>query len=337
MENVRIAVVGASGLVAREVLRLLGERDEQPGRLLLLGSPRTAGATVEEANLQQRVELLAPGCFTDIDLAIFAAGPEVALEWAPVAADAGAAVVDMSSRFRLDETVPLVVPEVNPDALSGWRERNLVASPSATALGLSMTLAPLAEAVGFRRLVVSTYSGVASAGRRAVAGLSKETTDLLSGRGQRRTRFARRIAFNSLPQLGDIEPGGATTHELQAVQELRRVLGLGELPTHLTAVRVSMFFGLGLSVVLETETALSPGEAAGILQSAPGLIVHASDGDAYPTPVEVTGSDAVHVGRIRVDESVENGLALWIALDNVGRGAALNAVHITELLVRDYL
>jgi len=148
MENVRIAVVGASGLVAREVLRLLGERDEQPGRLLLLGSPRTAGATVEEANLQQRVELLAPGCFTDIDLAIFAAGPEVALEWAPVAADAGAAVVDMSSRFRLDETVPLVVPEVNPDALSGWRERNLVASPSATALGLSMTLAPLAEAVG---------------------------------------------------------------------------------------------------------------------------------------------------------------------------------------------
>jgi len=337
MQDVRVAVVGASGLVAGEVLRLLAERNEAPGRLVLLGSPRTAGALVEEGDLQARVELLAPGCFADIDLAIFAAGPQVALEWAPAAAEAGAAVIDLSSRFRLDATVPLVVPEVNPDALSAWRDRGIVASPSATALGLSLALAPLAEAVGFRRLVVSTYSGVASAGRRAVAGLSKETTDLLSGRGQRRTRFARRIAFNSIPQLGDIEPRGATTHELQAVQELRRVLGLADLPTHLTAVRVPMFFGLGLSVVLETDTPLPPDEAVRILQPAPGLIVHASEADAYPTPVEVTGSDAVHVGRVRVDDSVENGLALWVALDNVGCGAALNAVQIAELLVRDYL
>jgi aspartate-semialdehyde dehydrogenase len=337
MENLRVAVVGASGLVAREVLRLLTERDEAPGRLVLLGSPRTAGTTVEEAGVRARVDLLAPGCFADIDLAVFAAGPQVALEWAPVAAEAGAAVIELSSRFRLDETVPLVVPEVNPDALSGWRERGIVASPSATVVGLSVALAPLAEAVGFHRLVVATYSGVASAGRGAVAGLSKEITDLLSGHGQRRTRFARRIGFNSIPQLGDIEPGGATTHELQAVQELRRVLGLPDLATHLTAVRVPMFFGLGLSVVLETETPLSPEDALQILQPAPGLIVHAAGDDLYPTPVEVTGSDAVHVGRVRVDESVENGLALWVALDNVGRGAALNAVQIAELLVRDYL
>jgi aspartate-semialdehyde dehydrogenase len=335
--DLRVAVVGASGLVGREILRLLDERSESPAELRLLGSPRTAGATIEERNVQGRIELLRPGAFDEIDVAFFAAGPSVALEWAPVAAQAGAAVVDLSSRFRLDQMVPLVVPEVNPDVLAGWRERGIVASPSSAVVGLTVVLAPLAGAAGLRRVVVSTYSGVASAGRRAVAGLSKETIDLLNGRGQKPTRFPRRIAFNSVPQLGDIEPGGATTHELHAVEETRRVLGDPALAMQITAVRIPMFFGLGLSVVLETEQPLSPDEAVEILRPARGVMVHASPDDAYPTPVEVTGSAATHVGRIRSDPSVENGLALWVALDNVGKGAALNAVEIAELLVRDHL
>jgi aspartate-semialdehyde dehydrogenase len=226
---------------------------------------------------------------------------------------------------------------VNADALARWRERGIVASPSSTVVGLTGVLAPIAAAAGLRRVVVSTYAGVASAGRGAVAGLSKETIDLLNGRGLRRTRFARRIAFNALPQVGDLEPGGATTHELQAVEETRRVLDDAALAIQITAVRVPMFFGLGLSVALETERPLSLDEALETLRPAPGVFVHASPDDAYPTPIEVTGSEATHVGRIRVDPSTENGLALWIALDNVGKGAALNAVQIAELLVRDYL
>jgi len=337
VERLTVAVVGAAGLAGREILRLLGERDEPPGELRLLGSPRTAGATIEEGDLTAPIRLLAPGVFDGVDLALFSAGPTVAGEWGPVAAQAGALVVDLSSRFRLDEAVPLVVPEVNPESLAGVRERGIVACPSSTVVGLTVILAPIAAAVGLRRVVVSTYSGVASAGRSAVAGLSRETIDLLNGRGLKRTRFARRLAFNCVPQLGDLEPGGASTLELRAVAETRRVLDQPGLPLDVTAVRVPLFFGLGLSVHLETESPLAPDDAVELLRPARGVLVHASPEDAYPTPVEVTGSDATHVGRIRVDQSVENGLALWIALDNVGKGAALNAVQIAELLARDYL
>lgn len=337
MRDLRIAVVGASGLAGREVLRLLAEREEPPAELRLLGSPRTAGARIDEGGVEAQVDLLRAGSFDGIDVAFFAAGATLAGEWAPLAAQAGAAVIDSSSRFRFDEQVPLVVPEVNPDALATWRERGIVASPSATTVGLTAVLAPLAEVAGLRRLVVSTYSGVASAGRRAVAGLSKETIDLLNGRGQKRTRFPRRIAFNCVPQLGDLLPDGSATHELHATLETRRVLDRGDLAMHVTAVRVPMFFGLALSVDVETDQPLSPDDAVEILRPGRGLLVHASPDDPYPTPVEVTGSDAIHVGRIRADPSTENGLALWIALDNVGKGAALNAVQIAELLVRDYL
>ena len=337
MRDMRIAVVGASGLVGREVLRLLGEREEPPVELRLLGSPRTAGARIEEEGIAAQIGLLQTGSFDGIDVAFFVAGPTLAGEWAPLAAQAGAAVIDASSRFRFDEQVPLVVPEVNADALATWRERGIVANPGATTVGLTAVLAPIAEAAGLRRVVVSTYSGVASAGRRAVAGLSKETIDLLNGRGQKRTRFSRQIAFNCLPQLGDLLPDGSATHELHTTLETRRVLDRGDLAMHLTAVRVPMFFGLGLSVAIETDQPLPADEAVEVLRPGRGLLVHASPDDPFPTPVEVTGSDAIHVGRIRADPSTENGLALWIALDNVGKGAALNAVQIAELLVRDYL
>src|SRR5262245_13156405 len=270
MQDLRVAIVGASGLVGGELLRLLGERSDPPAELRLLGSLRTAGATVEEGDLHAKVGLLAPGAFDGIDLAFFAAGPAVAGEWAAVAAQAGAAVIDSSSRFRLDEAVPLVVPEVNPESLARWRERGIVAVPSGTAVGLAVILAPLAAAVGLRRVIVSTYSGVASAGRRAVAGLSKETVDLLNGRGQKRTRFARRIAFNCVPQLGDLEPGGASTHELRSVEEVRRILEDPALALHVSAVRVPMFFGLGLGVHVETEQPLSAEQAVEVLQPAPG-------------------------------------------------------------------
>src|SRR5207249_4457613 len=256
-----------------------------------------------------------------VELAFFAAGPGVAGEHAPRAAAAGAAVIDVSSRFRLDPEIPLVVPEVNVGKLGEGRERGIVASPSGTATALGVVLGALAEA-GLRRVVVSSYQGVASAGRRAVGALSQETIDLLNARGvRRRPRFARRIAFNCVPQVGALEPGGSTTHELLVVEELRKLLDLPGLGMSVTAVRVPIFFGSAFSVNLETESPLGAAGATAILQRAPGILLHDEPGGSYPTPAEVAGSDATHVGRVRDDPSAEPpGLMLWIALDDVRKG-----------------
>ena len=333
-----IAVVGPAGLVGREILELLGQRQFPAGSIRLLGTHRTAGAEVELAGRKEKIALLTPQAFDGVELAFFAAGPGVAGEHAPRAAAAGAAVIDVSSRFRLDPEIPLVVPEVNVGKLGEWGERGIVASPSGTATALGVVLGALAEA-GLRRVVVSSYQGVASAGRRAVGALSQETIDLLNARGvRRRPRFARRIAFNCVPQVGALEPGGSTTHELLVVEELRKLLDLPGLGMSVTAIRVPIFFGSAFSVNLETESPLGAAGATAILQRAPGILLHDEPGGSYPTPAEVAGSDATHVGRVRDDPSAEPpGLMLWIALDNVRKGAALNAVQIAEILARDHL
>ncbi len=333
-----IAVVGPAGLVGREILELLGQRQFPAGSIRLLGTHRTAGAEVELAGRKEKIALLTPQAFDGVELAFFAAGPGVAGEHAPRAAAAGAAVIDVSSRFRLDPEIPLVVPEVNVGKLGEWRERGIVASPSGTATALGVVLGALAEA-GLRRVVVSSYQGVASAGRRAVGALSQETIDLLNARGvRRRPRFARRIAFNCVPQVGALEPGGSTTHELLVVEELRKLLDLPGLGMSVTAIRVPIFFGSAFSVNLETESPLAAAQAADILRRAPGILLHDEAADSFPTPAEVAGSDATHVGRVRDDPSAEPpGLMLWIAIDNVRKGAALNAVQIAEILARDHL
>ena len=333
-----VAVVGPGGLVGREILELLGQRQFPAGSIRLLGTHRTAGADVELAGRKEKIALLTPQAFDGVELAFFAAGPSVAGEHAPRAAAAGTAVVDLSSRFRLDPEVPLVVPEVNVGKLGEWRERGIVASPSGTATALGVVLGPLAAEAGLRRVVVSSYQGVASAGRRAVGTLSRETIDLLNARGVRRGRFARRLAFNCVPQVGALEPGGSTTHELLVVEEFRKVLDLPGLGMSVTAVRVPIFFGSAFSVNVETESPLPAAEATTILRQAPGILLHDEPGASYPTPAEVAGSDATHVGRVRDDPSAEPpGLMLWIALDNVRKGTALNAVQIAEILARDHL
>src|SRR5579884_2563644 len=324
-----VAVVGAAGLVGEEIVALLRERQFPLGELRLLGSVRTAGKVVEENGRRDTIALLGPRAFDDMDLVFFAAGPGIAGEHAPAAVAAGAAVIDCSSRFRLAEGVPLVVPEVNPE--------RIVASPSPTAIALAVVLEPLAAAAGLRRVTVATYQGVASAGRGGLRGLSRETLDVLNSRGTRRSRFARPIAFNCLPQVGELEPGGWTTHELRTAEEVRKILDAPTLGIFVTAVRVPTFFGTGLSVTVETEEPLGAAAATALLRGARGLLVHESPADAYPTPTEVAGSDATHVGRIRDDPTVEHGLGLWIAIDSVRKGAALNAVQIAEILVRDYL
>jgi aspartate-semialdehyde dehydrogenase len=323
-----VAVVGATSLVGEEIVRLLADRQIPVDELRLLGSARTAGRKLEDATIR----LVGPDAFGGVDLAFFAAGPTVAGAHAADAMRAGARVVDTSSRYRLDESVPLVVPEVNASLL-GPEPPDLVASPSSTAVGLAVVLAPLAEAAGLRRVVVSTYQSAAGAGRRAVEHLSKESIALLSGRGD--DDVVLRRAFNAVPLVGTVEIDGITSHERAVVQEVRRVLGLPGLAMQLTAVRTPMFFGMGATVCVELERPLDREAASGLLRSARGLLVHDdTETTALPTPADVVGSQATHVGRLRADPSVRNGLALWLALDSVEKGAALNAVQIGEILMR---
>lgn len=337
MAELTVALVGATGVRGREILRQLEERRFGVGSLRLLGSHRTAGGAVDEGPWAGPVALVGPAAFEGVDLAFFAAGPDVASEQAPHAARAGAAVVDCSSRFRLDPAVPLVVPEVNAPSLADWRERGVVANPSAAAIALAVVLAPLAEAAGIRRVVASTYHGVAGAGQRAMQGLSQETIDLLNGRGQRPRAFARRIAFDVVPQLGALEPGGASAHETAVAAEVARILGDPSLALHVTTVRVPAFFGVGLSVLVETEGPMAPDDAAAVLRPAPGVLLHDDPSDPYATFADVAGSAATHVGRVRRDPTVEHGLALWAVIDSIVKGAALNAVQVAEILVRDHL
>lgn len=328
-----VAVVGPSGLVGREILDLLASRQFPTRELRLLGSVRTAGGEVEIDGRREKIALLGPNSFDGVDIAFFAAGPGVSTAHAEVAVSAGAAVVDVTSRFRLDPEIPLVVPEVNAGAIADGRARGIVASPSGTAIALSVVLAPIAAEAGLARVIVSTYQGAAGAGRSGMGRLSRETLDLLSARGRRQRKGVRPVAFNCVPEIGAIEPGGATTHELQVAEETRKVLGRPELPIGITAVRVPAFFGSALAVTLETVEPLTAEQAHEVLRGAPGIILQ----DDFPTPAEVVGSDATHVGRLRDEAVFEQGIALWIALDNVRKGGALNAVEIAEILVREYV
>jgi len=327
--GLRVGVVGPTSLVGRDILEALHERGVETEGTRLLGSVRAAGATLDEGPIRGRVELVGPTAFDGLDVALFAAGPTVAGEFGPAAVEAGAVVVDVSTRFRLAPDVPLVVPEVNPEAIEGRRERGIVASPSGTAVALALVLGPLAREVELRRVVVSTVQPASGAGRRAISRLARETRDLLAGR----RRGRRRLAFDCTPVIGAIEPGGATTHELHVTEEVRKVLGNEGLALHVTAVRVPSFFGAGASVLVETDEGLRADGVTSILQEAAGLRVHGVD--APPTPARVVGDSLVHVGRVRDDPTSEGAVALWISHDGVRRGGAQNAVGIADLLVSE--
>lgn len=333
----RLAVVGAGSVRGTEILRLLDERRLEPAEVRLLGSVRTAGAEAGAGRYAGRIGLVDAAAFAGIDLAFFAGGPGLAGRFADDAVRAGAAVIDCSSRYRLDPSVPLVVPEVNARTLESWRERGIVAVPSAAAIALAVALAPLAEAAGLRRVVVATYHGVAGAGRRAMRRLARQAGLMLQGRGLQRRTTSGRQAFNVIPRVGELAPHGASAYEAAVVEEVRRILAEPALPMLVTAVRVPAFFGVGLAVGVETCRDLSPEEAATALRPAPGVVLHDDPARPYATLADAVGSGATHVGRVRRDPSVEHGLALWLAIDSIGKGAALNAVQVAEMLARDWL
>ncbi len=333
-----VAVVGATGAVGSELLKILEEREFPLGELRLFASERSAGELIALARGEVRVDLLDPEGFHGIDFAFFCAGGAISAEYAPLAVEAGAVVIDKSSYFRQDPDVPLVVPEVNAADLAE-RARGIIASPNCTTIPIVVALKPILDVVGVARIVAASYQAVSGGGKRGIEVLSRETTNLLNLRAAGdggSSVFPHRIAFNCIPQVDAFLADGSTKEEAKVIAETRKVLHLDELPIAVTCVRVPTFFGHAVALTVETEGKLDARDAERLLRESPGIVLHdASSERPYPTPADVGGSDAVYVGRVRNDPSHPTGLQLWVAADNVRKGAALNAVQIAEIVARE--
>ncbi|MFA4875651.1 MAG: aspartate-semialdehyde dehydrogenase [bacterium] len=333
-----VAVVGATGAVGAEMVKVLEERNFPVDKLLPLASARSIGKTVEWRGEDILVEELTRDSFRGIDIALFSAGGSVSREYAPLAAEAGAVVVDNTSAFRMDNDVPLVVPEVNPEALAGYKTRRIIANPNCSTIQMVVAVAPLHRRARVTRIVVSTYQAVSGAGIRAMEELSKQAMALFTQGECKVEAFPYRIAFNCIPHIGKFLDDGSTEEEMKMVNETKKIMGDPSIQVAATAVRVPVFCGHSESVNVEFEDPIDADEAREILSDSPGVeVVDDPNLCRYPLPIHAMGNDPVYVGRLRKDTSVPNGLAMWIVADNLRKGAALNAVQIAELLVRDYL
>jgi aspartate-semialdehyde dehydrogenase len=327
LERLRVGVLGATGLVGQEILRVLEERRLAPRELVLLASERSAGRELSFRGRPVRVQAAAPELFAGLDLVIASAGAAASRELLPLAVAHGAVAVDNSSAFRAEPDVPLVVPEVNPHRIAGYRARGLVANPNCSTIQLVLALGPIADAAGLRRVVVATYQSVSGAGRRARDELLAHSAARLDGREPETGR--RSLAFDLVPEIGAFGDGGDSQEEWKLRFETQKILER-EVAIHATCVRVPVLRSHGEAVWVETERPLSPEAAARLLERAPGVVLH--PGTGYATAREAAGRDAVHVGRLRRDPSVPNGLSFWVVADNLRKGAATNAVQIAELV-----
>ena len=328
-----VAVVGATGAVGTEMIQVLEERDFPVEELVPLASARSEGNEVMFRGQTLPVKVLEHNSFEGVDVALFSAGAGVSKEFGPMAVKAGAVVVDNSSAWRMDPTVPLVVPEVNIHALSG--HQGLIANPNCSTIQMVVALKPLHDAVQIKRIIVTTFQSVSGTGKDAMEELIDQSRQLLSFGEAKVSVYPHQIAFNCLPHIDDFLPNGYTKEEMKMVNETRKILGESSLPITSTTVRVPVFICHAESVNIETEQKLSANDARALLSAAPGIQVYDDPSrNLYPLPIDVVGTDAVFVGRVREDESVANGLNLWIVADNLRKGAALNAVQIAEELIR---
>ncbi|HEY4529608.1 MAG TPA: aspartate-semialdehyde dehydrogenase [Luteimonas sp.] len=329
----RVAVVGATGAVGETMLSILAARDFPVGELVALASAASAGSTVAFGEDEVVVQDLAGFDPSGVDIALFSAGGAISKEYAPKFAAAGAVVIDNSSAFRMDDEVPLVVAEVNPEA-ARQRPRGIIANPNCSTMQMLVALAPIHRAVGIERINVATYQSVSGAGRSALEELGRQTASLLGFRGAEPDRFPVQIAFNLIPHIDDFMDNGFTREEMKLVWETRKILGDQGIQVNPTAVRVPVFYGHAEAVHLETREKISVAQARALLEAAPGVeVVDERTAGGYPTPVtHASGNDPVYVGRIREDISHPRGLDLWIVADNIRKGAALNAVQVAELV-----
>lgn len=331
-EKYIVAVVGATGAVGNEMIAILEGRDFPVGTLRLFASERSDGKIMKFRDTDVSVETLNENCFKGIDIALFSAGAERSRIWAPIAVKSGCVVVDNSSQWRMDPEVPLVVPEINPDDLK-WH-KGIIANPNCSTIQMVVVLKPIHDAAKIKRVVVTTFQSVSGTGQKAVDELLKQTTDLLNFKEIKCNVYPHQIAFNVLPHIDKFLDNDYTKEEMKMVNETRKIIGDNSIRVTATTVRVPVFRGHSESVNIETEKKLTANEVRAILSEAPGVVVFdAPHKNVYPLPVSIAGTDETYVGRIREDESIENGINLWVVADNLRKGAALNAVQIAEKLV----
>ncbi len=329
----KVAVVGATGNVGREILAILAERTFPADEVVALASRRSLGTEVSFGDKILKIKALEHCDFSDIDICLMSAGSPVAKEWAPKIAAAGAVVIDNSSFWRYDADVPLVVPEVNADALAGFRKRGIIANPNCSTAQLVVALKPLHDKARIKRVVVSTYQSVSGAGKEAMDELFSQTKAVFTLGDMEAKKFSTRIAFNLIPQIDVFMEDGFTREEWKMMAETKKILD-PKIKLVATCVRVPVFIGHSEAVNIEFEEPLSADEAREILRVAPGvLVIDKHEPGGYITPYECAGEDATYVSRIREDATVDNGLVLWVVSDNLRKGAALNAVQIAECLI----
>ncbi|MGC4024337.1 MAG: aspartate-semialdehyde dehydrogenase [Mesorhizobium sp.] len=329
----KVAVVGATGNVGREMLNILEERGFPADEVVALASRRSQGTEVSYGDRTLKVKTLDTYDFSDTDICLMSAGGNVSKEWSPKIGKQGCIVIDNSSAWRYDADVPLVVPEVNPDAVDGFTKKNIIANPNCSTAQMVVALKPLHDAATIQRVVVSTYQSVSGAGKEGMDELFTQSRAVFVADPVEAKKFTKRIAFNVIPHIDVFMEDGFTKEEWKMVAETKKMLD-PKIKVTATCVRVPVFIGHSESVNLEFAKPITADEARDILRDAPGcVVIDKRENGGYITPIESAGEDATYISRIREDGTVENGLAMWIVSDNLRKGAALNAVQIAELLI----
>jgi aspartate-semialdehyde dehydrogenase len=330
-----VAVVGATGAVGNEMVSILEERNFPVGELRLLASERSEGKTIEFKGKNVKVNRLTKDSFKGIDIALFSAGASRSLEFAPEAVKSGAVVVDNSSAFRMETDVPLVVPEVNSHAIK--KHKGIIANPNCSTIQMVVALKPIHDAAKINRIVVSTYQAVSGTGKKAIHELEQQTRDLFGLKEITVTVYPYQIAFNCIPQIDAFLDNGYTKEEMKMVNETKKIMEDDSIRVTATTVRVPVFLSHSESVNIETDKKITAEEVRMLLSKAPGVeVVDDPKNSIYPLAVHSAGRDEVFVGRIREDESIDKGINMWIVSDNLRKGAALNAVQIAEILIKEF-
>ncbi|EGA71329.1 aspartate-semialdehyde dehydrogenase [Vibrio sinaloensis DSM 21326] len=334
-QQYNVAVLGATGAVGETILEVLQERKFPVGEIFLLASERSAGKTYRFNGKTVRVQNVEEFDWSQAHIALFSAGGELSEKWAPIAADEGVIVIDNTSQFRYEYDIPLVVPEVNPEAIAEFRNRNIIANPNCSTIQMLVALKPIHDAVGIERINVSTYQSVSGAGKGGIDELAGQTAKLLNGLPAENEQFSQQIAFNCIPQIDQFMENGYTREEMKMVWETQKIFNDPGITVNPTCVRVPVFYGHAEAVHLETCAPIDAQEVINLLEQTDGIEVF--QGEDFPTQVrDAGGKDHVMVGRIRNDISHHSGVNLWVVADNVRKGAATNAVQIAEVLIRDY-
>ena len=332
----KVAIVGATGNVGREMLDILDERKFPADKVFALASSRSKGDAIQFGNKELIVEDLSEFDFSNADIALFSAGGKISGEFAPLAAEKNCVVIDNSSRFRMDPDVPLIVPEVNREAIANYEKTKIIANPNCSTIQMVVALKPLHDLVTIKRVVVSSYQSTSGAGKAAMDELFEQIKGIYSNNLIEPKIFQKQISFNVIPQIGPFVSSGYTEEEEKMINETKKILD-NDIKVSATCVRVPTFIGHAESVNIEFENYISSEEASKVLAEAPGCLVDLDDKESYATPIDCAGNDHTYISRIRNDDSVENGLNLWVVSDNLRKGAALNTIQIAEILEKNYL